>query len=54
MERWLALKFVKGFRHFPYEVALLQLRLFYPLYGLIGGDLILVLTITQGLLEFPM
>ncbi len=50
----LALKFVKGFRHVPYEAALKQLRLFSLIHRRIRGDLIAMFKITHGLLEFPM
>ncbi len=50
----LALKFVKDFRHVPYEAALMQLRLFSLTHRRIRGDLIPVFKITHGLLEFPM
>ncbi len=49
----LALKFVKGFWHVPYEAALQQLRLFSLTHRRIRGDLIAVFKITRGLLEFP-
>ncbi len=50
----LAMKFVKGLRHIPYEAALKQLRLFSLTYRLIRGDLISMFKITHGLLEFSM
>ncbi len=50
----LALKFVKGLRHVPYEAALKQLRLFSITHRRIHGDLIGMFRITHGLLEFPM
>ncbi len=50
----LALKFVKGLRHVPTEAALKQLRLFSLTYRRIRGDLIAMMKITNGLLEFPM
>ncbi len=50
----LALKFVKGLRHVPYEAALKQLRLFSLTHRRIRGDLITMFKITHGLLEFPM
>ncbi len=50
----LALKFVKGLRHVPYEAALTQLRLFSLTHRRIRGDLITMFKITHGLLEFPM
>ncbi len=50
----LALKFVKGLRHVPYEAALKQLRLFSLIHRRIRGDLIDMFKITLGLLEFPM
>ncbi len=49
----LALKFVKGLRHVPYEAALKQLRLFSFTHRRIRGDLIAMFRITHGLLEFP-
>ncbi len=50
----LALKFVKGLRHVPYEAALIQLRLFSLTHRRLRGDLIAMFKITHGLLEFPM
>ncbi len=50
----LALKFVKGLRHVPYEAALVQLRLFSLARRRIRGDLKAMFKITHGLLEFPM
>ncbi len=50
----LALKFVKGLRHVPYEAALKQLRQFSLLHRRILGDLIAMFKITYGLLENPM
>ncbi len=50
----LALKFVKGLRHVPYEAALKQFRLFSLSHRRIRGDLIAMFKITHGLLEFPM
>ncbi len=50
----LALKFVKGLRHVPYEAALIQLRLISLTHRRIRGDLIAMFKITHGLLEFPM
>ncbi len=50
----LALKFVKGLRHVPYEAALIQLRIFSLTHRRIRGDLIAMFKITHGLLEFPM
>ncbi len=49
----LALKFVKGLRHVPYEAALKQLRLFSLTHRRIRWDLIVMFKITHGLLEFP-
>ncbi len=49
----LALGFVKGLRHVPYEAALKQLRLFSITHRRIR-DLISMFKITHGLLEFPM
>ncbi len=50
----LALKFVKGLRHAPYEAALIQLRLFSLTHRRIRGDLLAMFKITHGLLAFPM
>ncbi len=50
----LALKFVKGLRHVPYEAALKQLRLFSITHWRICGDLIAMYKVTHGLLEFLM
>ncbi len=50
----LALKFVKGLQHVPYDAALKQLRLFSRTYRRIRGDPIAMFKITHGLLEFPM
>ncbi len=50
----LALKFVKGLQHVPYEAALKQLCLFSLTHRLIRGDLIAMTKITHGLLEFLM
>ncbi len=50
----LALKFVKGLQHVPYEEALQQLRLFSLTHRRIRGDLISMFKITHGLLEFPL
>ncbi len=44
----LALKFVKGLRHVPYEAALKQLRLFSLTHRRIRGDLIAMFKITHG------
>ncbi len=49
----LALKFVKGLRHVPYEAALQYFRLFSLTHRRIRGDLISMFKITHGLLEFP-
>ncbi len=48
--RKLALKFVKGLRHVPYEAALKQLRLFSLTHLRIRGDLIAMFKFTHGLL----
>ncbi len=50
----LALKFVKGLRHVPYEAAIKQLRLFSFIHRRIRGDLIAMFKITRGFLEFHM
>ncbi len=50
----LALMFVKGLRHVPYEAALKQLRLFSLTHQRIRGDLISMFKITHDPLEFPM
>ncbi len=50
----LALKFMKGLRHVPYEAALKQLRLFSFTHRRIRADLISMFKISHGLLEFPM
>ncbi len=50
----LALKFVKGFRHVPYEAAPKQLCLFSLTHRRIRGDLIAMFKFTHRLLEFPM
>ncbi len=50
----LALKFVKGLRHVPYEAAPKQFQLFSLTHRRIRGDLISMFKITHGLLEFPM
>ncbi len=50
----LAMKFVKGLRHVPYESALKQLRLFSLTHRRIRGALTVMLKITHDLLEFPM
>ncbi len=50
----LALKFVKGLRHVPYEAALKQLCPFSLTHRRIRGDLITMFRITHGLLEFSM
>ncbi len=50
----LALKFVIGLRHVPYEAALKQLCLFSLTHRRILGGLIAMFKITRGLLEFPM
>ncbi len=46
----LALKFVKGLRHVPYEAALKKLRLYSLTQRRIRGDLIAMFKITHGLL----
>ncbi len=45
---------MKEVRHFLYEAALIQLRLFSLTHRRIRGDLIVMFKITHGLLEFPM
>ncbi len=50
----LALKFVEGLRHVPYELALKQLGLFSLTRWRIRGDLITIFKNIHGLLEFPM
>ncbi len=50
----LALKFVKRLQHVPYEAAFKQIRLSSLTHRRIRGDLIAMLKITHGLLEFPM
>ncbi len=50
----LALKFVKGLRHVPYEAALKQLRLFSFTHRRIRGDLKAMFEKAHGLLEIPM
>ncbi len=45
----LALKFVKGLRHVPYEAAFKQLRLFSLTHRRIRGDLIAMLKVSHGL-----
>ncbi len=50
----LALKYVKGLRHVPYEAALKQLRLSSLTNRRIRGDLKGMFKIIHGLLEFPM
>ncbi len=54
MVQKLALKFVKGLRHVPYEAALKQLRLFSLAHRRIRGNLTAMFKITHGLLGFPM
>ncbi len=49
----LALKFVKGLRHVPYETALQRLRLFSLVLRRICGDLICMYKIMHDLLDFP-
>ncbi len=49
----LAVKFVKGFRHVPYETALQRLQLFSLIRRRIRGDLICMYKIMHGLLDFP-
>ncbi len=50
----LALHFVKGLWHVPYEAELKQLHLFSLAHRRILGDLITMFKITHGLLVFPM
>ncbi len=49
----LAMKFVKGLRHVPYEIALQQLQLFSLIRRRIRDDLICMCKIMHGLLGFP-
>ncbi len=49
----LAVKFVKGLRHIPYETALQWLQLLSLGRRRISGDLICVYNITHGILGFP-
>ncbi len=49
----LAVKFIKGFRHVPYETALQRLQLFCLIRRRIRGDLICMYKIMHGLLDFP-
>ncbi len=49
----LAVKFVKGLRHVPYETALQRLQLFSLIRRRIRGDLICMYKIMHGLLDFP-
>ncbi len=48
-----AVKFVKGLRHVPYETALQRLRLFSLVRRRISGNLICMYKIIYGLLNFP-
>ncbi len=50
----LALKFVKGLRHVPYDAALKKLRIFSLTHRRIRGELIAMFNITHDLLKFPM
>ncbi len=49
----LAVKFVKGLRHVPYETALQWLQLFSLIRRRIRGALICMYKIMHGLLDFP-
>ncbi len=49
----LAVMFVKGLRHVPYETALQRLQLFSLIRRRIRGDLICMYKIMHGLLDFP-
>ncbi len=49
----LAVKFVKGLRHVPYETTLQRLQLFSLIRRRIRGDLICMYKIMHGLLDFP-
>ncbi len=49
----LAVKFVKGLRHVPYETALQRLQLFSLIRRRIRGDLTCLYKIMHGLLDFP-
>ncbi len=49
----LAVKFVKGLLHVPYETALQRLQLFSLIRRRIRGDLICMYKIMHGLLDFP-
>ncbi len=49
----LAVKFVKGLRHVPYETALQWLQLFSLIRRRIRDDLICMYKIMHGLLNFP-
>ncbi len=49
----LAVKFVKGLRHVPYETALQRLQLFSLVRRSIRGDLICMYKMMHGLLDFP-
>ncbi len=49
----LAVKFVKGLRHVPYETALQRLRIVSLVRRRIRGDLICMHKIMYGLLNFP-
>ncbi len=49
----LAVKFVKGLRHVPYETALQRLQLFSLIRRRIRGDLICMYKLMHGLLDFP-
>ncbi len=49
----LAVKFVKGLHHVPYETALQRLQLFSLIRRRIRGDLICMYKIMHGLLDFP-
>ncbi len=53
MFKKLAVKFVKGLRHVPYETAIQRLQLFSLVRRRIRGDLICMYKIMHGLLDFP-
>ncbi len=54
MAQKVALKFMKGLRHVPYEAILHQLRLFSPIHRRIRGNLISMFKFKNGLLVFSM
>ncbi len=49
----LAVKFVRGLRHVPYETALQRVQLFSLIRRRIRGDLICMYNIMHGLLDVP-